>query len=333
MFFTGSIIYLLLHYLILFPSNHNTQLLDFVVSVVTTTLVWEGNFKIEVLMDKKYPWEKSPGKRILYKALYSLIFSVLAIYLSLYVSLLIYNKFIGQMPIETKSQLINLSIVIGILVVIIVLTIEVSAQFFNNWKSSLVEVEKYKTESALAQLQNLKNQIDPHFLFNNMSILTSLVNTDTSKAVNFIGQLSKVYRYLLDNKNNELVTLHNELEFIKSYTYLLQIRFDSSIIFNIDIPANLSNKYIPPMALQMLIENAIKHNEVSEDFPLTISIVAKNDKLIVSNNLQLRRNKEPNSNIGLQNIKDRYKFFSDKEIEIVQSEKSFVVTTPLLNKL
>ena len=146
-----------------------------------------------------------------------------------------------------------------------------------------------------------------HFLFNNMSILSSLVYKDADKAASFINQLSQVYRYLLDNKNNELVTLNNELTFIKSYTYLLQLRFDKSIAFDFDIPENTLTHSIPPMSLQMLIENAIKHNEVSEDLPLTILIKAASNEIIVSNNLQPRNTKEALSGTGLQNIKDRYK--------------------------
>jgi len=164
-----------------------------------------------------------------------------------------------------------------------------------------------------------------------MSVLSSLVYKDQDKAVDFINQLSKVYRYLLDNKDRELVTLEDELAFIRSYTYLLQIRFDTNIKFAIEVENNALQKLLPPMAIQILVENAIKHNEISEELPLSIVIKNTGDVLEVSNNLQLRINSEPSSKTGLQNIKDRYSYFTDKPVEIIESTHSFVVKIPLLH--
>jgi LytS/YehU family sensor histidine kinase len=199
-----------------------------------------------------------------------------------------------------------------------------------NWKRSLVEIEKYRTENLQAQLQNLKNQLNPHFLFNNLSVLSSLVYIDQDKAVDFINQLSKVYRYLLDNRDTELVSLDTELNFIRSYTYLIKIRFDKNIIFNIDVPKEKLTLLLPPLALQMLIENAIKHNEISEELPLTVDLNIKDGKLEVSNNLQLRSTNEVSSKTGLQNIKDRYKFFTDELVEVYETKDRFIVKVPLL---
>ena len=193
---------------------------------------------------------------------------------------------------------------------ILLLSIEISTQFFRHWKNSLVEIEKYRAESLQAQLQNLKNQINPHFLFNNMSVLSSLVYKDQDKAVEFINQLSKVYRYLLDNQNNELVTVEEELTFIRSYIFLLHIRFDQNLIIKTEVKKEDRTWLIPPMALQILIENAIKHNEASSEHPLAISIISEDEKLVVENNLQLRSQHEPGSKTGLENIRARYKFFT-----------------------
>ena len=193
---------------------------------------------------------------------------------------------------------------------ILLLSIEISTQFFRHWKNSLVEIEKYRAESLQAQLQNLKNQINPHFLFTNMSVLSSLVYKDQDKAVEFINQLSKVYRYLLDNQNNELVTVEEELIFIRSYIFLLHIRFDQNLIIKTEVKKEDRAWLIPPMALQILIENAIKHNEASSEHPLAISIISEDEKLVVGNNLQLRPQHEPGSKTGLENIRARYKFFT-----------------------
>ena len=307
--------------------THN-KLYDFILSIILTISIWEGNLFIDRKLNKKLPWVQKPLKRFFVQFPIGILFSALTIY----AGMLVYNTFFCQLPEQFRSTLFSLSIVIGTLFSIILLGFEISFQFFNHWKNSLIEIEKYKTESIKAQLENLKNQINPHFLFNNLSVLSSLVYKDQDKAVDFINQLSKVYRYLLDNRNNELVTIEHELTFIKSYIYLLQIRFQSNIVFKIEIDSAFLNKLIPPMALQMLIENAIKHNEISNEQPLMISVKVEEDKLVTTNNLQLRTNHEPSSKTGLKNIKDRYQHFTNRKVEILESDTMFVVKLPILNQ-
>ncbi|MBA3681535.1 MAG: sensor histidine kinase [Bacteroidetes bacterium] len=268
MIIAGIIISKLLDTIIAGVHPEHNQLIDFCISIGITILVWEGNLRIDSLMNKKFPWEKSPGKRILVHLPVSVIFSAFVIHMSM----LAFNKFVCPMPEETKSAFMITAIILGVLISIIILSVEIGTQFFGNWKRSLLEIEKYKTENLQAQLQNLKDQLNPHFLFNNLSVLSSLVYIDQDKAVGFINQLSKVYRYLLDNRNCELVTLDSELTFIQSYTYLIQIRFDKNISFDIDIPKDKMHLMLPPLSLQMLIENAIKHNEISNELPLKVSV-------------------------------------------------------------
>jgi sensor histidine kinase YesM len=327
MIFVGILISLLLKYITKVNQPAHNIFYDFIASILITILVWEGNLRIDHWMNKNFPWVIKPGKRILVHLPVSMFFSASVIYLSM----LSYNTYVCNLPAITRDAFMKTSVIIGIMVSIILLSIEIGMQFFKNWRTSLVEVEKYKTESVQAQLQNLKNQINPHFLFNNLSVLSSLVYKDQDKAVDFINQLSKVYRYLLDNRNIELISLENELTFVKSYNYLLQIRFDKNILFNVHVDGEYLNKLIPPMALQMLIENAVKHNEISNEQALNINISVINHYLAISNNLQLRSNQELSSKTGLQNIKDRYKHFTDKEIEIIETNHSFTVKIPLLN--
>lgn len=326
MIVTGILISLLLHAIIPWPENDHARIYDFLISIIITIIVWEGNLRIDDMLNKKLPWVVNPAKRILLHLPLSLVFSAFGIYLPM----LLFNSYICEDVVLHQGQLMVSSIVIGLLISFILLSVEVSTQFFSNWKKSLIEVELYKAESAQAQLQNLKSQINPHFLFNNMSVLASLVYKDQDKAVNFINQLSKVYRYLLDSRNSELVSLHSELKFIKSYTYLLQIRFDKSFIFEMDVPQQLLSKLIPPMALQMLIENAVKHNEVSSEHPLTVTVSANENYLTIKNNLQLRSSEEEATKTGLQNIRARYKHFTNNEVEIIESENSYIVKIPLL---
>jgi two-component system LytT family sensor kinase len=306
--------------------GHN-RLYDTLLTIFITMCVWEGNLRIDHWMDQRFPWVDKPGRRLLVHLPVGILFSVLVIYLPC----LGYNYFICKQPAARQESLMIISITIGVLITLIILSMEIGSQFFKQWKQSLVEIEKYKAETLQAQLSNLKNQISPHFLFNNLSVLSSLVYTDQDKAVDFINQLSKVFRYLLDNRNNELVRLEEELAFIHSYTALLGIRFSTSLHFKFDIPEEQQKRMLPPMSLQILIENAIKHNEISEAQPLTVCIRAGDGVLEVSNDLQLRIHKEPSSFTGLQNIRDRYRYFTDIPVEVLETEKQFRVRIPLLH--
>lgn len=329
MVIVGILISFLLDFVMQNKIQHQNKFFDLLTSILITIIVWEGNLRIDHWMNLKFPWVSSPAKRILFHLPVSMLYSAFTIY----ISMLGFNKYVCSFPDSAKNAFMLTSVVIGVIVSITILSVEVGVQFFNHWKTSLVEVEKYKTESVQAQLQNLKNQVNPHFLFNNLSVLSSLVYKDQDKAVDFINQLSKVYRYLLDNRNSELVPLDEELKFIYSYVYLLQIRFDTNISFIIDIPPQQRRLYLPPMALQILLENAIKHNEISSEQPLRVNITGGDNQLEVKNNLQLRINHEPSSNSGLKNISERYKYYTDRPVEVIQDTQFFIVRIPLLQNV
>ncbi len=220
------------------------------------------------------------------------------------------------------------NLITGILIIGTGTAFELEYKWLNEEKLRKdIEKEQLKTNLAL-----LKNQISPHFLFNNLSVLTSLVYKSQDKAVDFINELSKVYRYVLDNNNAELVTLHEEMDFLKHYIYLLKIRFESSISFEINIEENKQQTYVLPMCLQMLVENTIQHNETSQANPLQVSIYTYNHSLIVENKIQLRSDFKESSKIGLTNLKSRYSFFTDEKIEIISNKKIFMVILPLISR-
>ncbi len=329
MIIVGAIISIIINTVVPFNHEEHSQITDLFISIGITALIWEMNLRLDAWLDRKYSWIDNTGKRLMIQAPLSLVISTLLIIFPMF----IYERWTCVLSPAEEKFLVKTCVVIGLLSSLILLSIEIGSQFFYNWKKSLVEVEKYKTESAQAQLQNLKEQVNPHFLFNNLSVLSSLVYKDQDKAVDFINQLSKVYRYLLDSRNSELIPLDEELAFINSYTYLLQIRFDKNLEFKIDIPASKLYLLLPPMALQLLIENAIKHNEISSDMPLKISIEEFEDTLEVKNNLQPRNNKEESSNTGLNNIKQRYSYYSNRQVDVIKNEKQFIVRIPLLHKV
>ena len=204
--------------------------------------------------------------------------------------------------------------------------------YFKEYRSSRLEAEELKSARAMAELQLIKSQVNPHFLFNNLNVLSSLVMQDHREANRFIEEFSKVYRYILHNHENELVPLKTELHYINPYIFLLQKRFGEGLQFKLDIPQHLADRLIIPAALQMLIENAIKHNVVSRNRPLCITLeVCGDDSLTVSNNLQTKQSAEPSTGIGLKNIMKRYELVSNREVSVHQDTGGFSVTLPLIN--
>jgi sensor histidine kinase YesM len=192
-----------------------------------------------------------------------------------------------------------------------------------------IEIEHLKQENLEVRLNLLKQQISPHFLFNSLSTLRTIAPDNNTKQ--YVMQLSNVYRYLLNYNDNNVATLKDELAFTNSYLYILKERFEDALQVTIQVPESFLSKKIPPLALQILIENAIKHNVISPDEPLHINIHSEGeDKLTVSNNLQTRLSIEKSTGKGLQNINDRYHLLSGKQIDIIDNGKTFIVKLPLL---
>ncbi len=196
-----------------------------------------------------------------------------------------------------------------------------------------LEIEQLKQENLEARLKLLKQQVSPHFLFNALSTLKTTVDNPQTK--NYIVQLSNVYRYLLSDKDSpqqkNLVSLCDELAFIQSYLYILTERFEEALQVKIDVDENLMQKKLPPLALQILIENAIKHNIISPDEPLLIEVYNEGSStLTVRNRLQPKLSTDDSIGIGLQNIKDRYRLLGNKGIEVIPTEETFTVKIPLL---
>ena len=290
-------------------------------------ILWEGNLLINKWLNNRYKWLENPKKRLIIQAISSTIFTTIILFDLMFIIHQI--KFSDGEIINRKMQE---TFIPAVFFTYILLTITVGSQFFKAWKQSLVDVEKHKTESANAQLQNLKNQLNPHFLFNNLSVLTSLVHKNQDKAVDFINELSKVYRYVLDNKSYELVSLQVELNFLDHYIYLLKIRFDSGISFIFNIDDKLKSANLLPMCLQMLVENTIQHNEISQENPLQVSIYTYNNTLVIENPVHPRSGNIEGTNTGLKNIQSRYSYFTDEKVEIFNDGKIFKVVLPLISK-
>ncbi|GAB5407955.1 MAG: hypothetical protein BalsKO_03200 [Balneolaceae bacterium] len=201
-----------------------------------------------------------------------------------------------------------------------------------DWKKSLIRNEFLEKENIKAKLEALQSQVSPHFLFNNFNVINSLIDDDPKLARTYLSHLSDVYRYVLSTKSEELVPLQDELQFIERYIFLLQVRFNNKINCVIDVEKTKVYK-IPPVTLQILIENTVKHNEISSRRPLGIRIVQKEDWLIVENNLQPKKNSVYKSTgVGLINLRERYQYLSDQRVVINKSSELFSVMVPLIHK-
>jgi sensor histidine kinase YesM len=204
--------------------------------------------------------------------------------------------------------------------------------FYNKYQQNKIKEQKVIAGTASAKFDALKNQLDPHFLFNSLNVLTSLIEENPENAQKFTTSLSKVYRYVLEQKSKELVTVDEELEFAKTYMSLLKMRFEDSIIFEIPEHASNPESKVVPLSLQLLLENAVKHNMVTTSKPLHIKIYEDHDNLVVENNLQPKQIVKKSSGVGLENIKQRYHLLSNKNVHINQQSNSFSVAIPMLTK-
>lgn len=204
------------------------------------------------------------------------------------------------------------------------------------WKNKLreefIRAEQLQKENFRAQFESLKSQIDPHFLFNSLNILGALIYKDPGKAVQFVRQLSKVYRIVLDSNRKQVVPLRTELELVEAYVFLLKTRFGDQLDIQIDVPLGKMEYELPPTTVQMLVENAVKHNGYTSEEPLTIKVFIEGQYLVVVNNLQPRLEKAESSKVGLENILNRYSYLSDKQVEVMPTENEFIVKLPLLQE-
>ncbi len=196
-----------------------------------------------------------------------------------------------------------------------------------------LETERYKKESVEAQYQNLTSRLNPHFLFNSLNTLTTVVEEDPKKAVNYIRELSVVYRYVLNSQKLTWADLAAEMKFTQSYILLLKMRFEDNLKITLDLCEEYLNYHILAMTVQLLIENAVKHNEISSSHPLEIKISCRDEKLIVSNNKQKRNIMPSTTKVGLHNISERYRFLVNREVVIKDREDSFTVQVPLIRNI
>jgi sensor histidine kinase YesM len=292
-------------------------------SLLMGTALWTGNTFVSRLFYKSIELKSKPLRKFILGIVVMLIYTVIAVIL---VDFLWFITWKGGRFLEFNFPEFQLIAILVGVTFIVGFALKIK-DFISEKKNDLIKEEKLKTEIIKLQYETLKNQVNPHFLFNSLNALTSLV-AENNDAVEFIKNLADVYRYVLEHKDKELVDVDRELAFVSAYLYLHQIRFGKNL--EIDICKAPSRKLVAPLAIQILVENAIKHNEISFDSPLKISIFEENNFLVVENNLQLKSMVGNSSKIGLENIKLRYSYLTDILIVSGVVVDKFVVKIPLI---
>ena len=274
-------------------------------------------------------YSKSINFIIISELIIGVIISIIFILITSY-----YNKLGGEMKSKMYSQqsfhgALNFNIFL-LIIHSIILSVYLATSTTERQKKLLLEKEKLEKENIRAQFESLKQQVNPHFLFNSLNSLKAIANTHPEQVENYVIQLSSVYRYLLKHRSQDVVTLATELAFLKSYQYLLAIRFEDNFIIDIAIDEEYMQCNIPPLTLQLLIENAVKHNSISSDNILRIKVyTTSHSMLVVSNNIQKRQAVEGSSNFGLYNLNEQFRFLFSKEIVVDKTNDTFAVIIPL----
>ncbi|TAJ14882.1 histidine kinase [Marinilabiliaceae bacterium JC017] len=297
------------------------------------------DYKLVHLLQKRLPWGKKNYLRLFFEFLLTLLWSVFFLFLSFMsvtklLDILNYPYDMREVKASFAVNIIFMEGINGLFVAIME-----GRYFFQQWKKSLMDArelafqtEKLEKENVSLRFEALKAQLNPHFLFNNLSVLSSLCYPEPSplKAKQFIDEFSRIYRYILSVRDELIVDLNQELLFLDAYVFLLKLRFEAGIVFNVDVDDGSKQLLLPPLTLQMLVENAMKHNEVSLENPLVIDIVARQDTLVVKNNINRKSDVESPGGFGNQRLFHYYGMMSEMVPVIEESEECFVVRLPLL---
>ena len=299
--------------------------LAYLYTIGISFVIWEGNRFLLFTLRAYFNWFNQPVRKIIALLLVIPFYTV-----PVSVLLLVgwYHLFANGNVDKDKIFLTTLIIMVCVFFIVHVYE---TVFLVKEAESEKIKKEQLERAKAEAELEALKNQIDPHFIFNSLNTLSYLIDDDPLKAKQFNESLADVYRYILQNKARDLVLLREEMHFLYDYFSLHKIRFDKALQLTVSVSANVMDEFlIPPISLQILMENAIKHNEFCDEIPLHVSIQMKDDMLEVTNNLRTKILHRSSSKIGLQNLSERYKLTTGQEIMVEKTDKVFTVRLPVL---
>lgn len=299
--------------------------------VVFGLIVWEGAARLAGWLEKKTIRHNNSGRLVILCGgllLYGMIVAFLFGFGYAASDILLFHRYEAWESFRNFSYDLNFG---TFMFYLLILTFNGIIFYYSGWKEYQLQAERLKRENIQARYDALRNQIDPHFFFNSLSVLTNLVYKSPDLSADYITQLAKTYRYILDKKFENLVTIQTELDFLDAYLFLIRIRHQQSIQFSVVLPEKVKAKgMIPPVTLQMLIENAIKHNRFSAQDPLLVKISEEDNCLVVSNHIRPRTNPEISSGIGLENIQKRYALVGNNNVIVCQRDNQFIVKLPII---
>ncbi|VXC40931.1 MULTISPECIES: 2TM domain-containing protein [Chryseobacterium] len=303
------------------------------ISAMYSFVIGIGNDLINSFLNKKVPWSEATTKRAILSIVSILIVNFILVYFCNYINFVVIQKAATtEAFFSGKYNFINWFMVnVALLISAFLHAKSFMEELKKSSKKEVVE-QKLIAKSANAQFESLKNQLDPHFLFNSLNVLSSLIDENPSQAQKFTASMSKIYRYVLEQKDKELVTIEDEIEFAKTYCGLLKTRFEDSVNFIFDVKEDDLRRFVVPLSLQLLLENCIKHNLATSSKPLLIRIFTEGDTLCIENNLQIREQIKESAGIGLANIVQRYSLLTKKNVFIEKSEDYFKVKLPILSE-
>ncbi|UZO80331.1 2TM domain-containing protein [Aquimarina sp. ERC-38] len=317
-YFTGVEFHLNIHFFLEYAQN-----------IIFSVVIYMANGYLFHYLQIYFRGQFFKRGNFIFSCVLSVITSVTCIFLvRLFLKITLHEQSISQFISSERPEYYIIALILSITVTAIFYGIN----YYRYTQESKIKEQKIIAGTASAKFVALKNQLDPHFLFNSLNVLTSLIEENPQMAQKFTTSLSKVYRYVLEQKDKELITVAEELKFAKTYMTLLKLRFEDSIVFEIMETYDDPDAKIVPLSLQILLENAVKHNIVTATQPLRIKIYEREGFLVVENNLQPKNVMVQSSGVGLSNIKQRYGLLTKKEFTITKTAKVFSAELPILTK-
>ena len=299
---------------------------DYSITVLITGVIWQGCFLIISAYRDRYPGFERTGKRIVL-TIATMSAYIVAIDYATCAALAAAG--LQENAYTSGEWRVNLIKCFG--TTAIIGTIYEAGYFFQMWKRQAIEAEALKSRQLRAELDILRNQVSPHFLFNSLNTLVALIPEDPAQAVRFTKALSHVYRYILQHKDKEVVDLGTELDFTEAYIHLMKVRFEEALRIDVQVDPRHRGLLVAPLTLQLLLENALKHNVASHAHPLQVDIHVENARtLVVRNNLRRRQGSIEGTGTGLSNVKQRYAILSDRAVDVIETREHFLVALPLL---
>jgi len=315
---------------VMFGSKYFSSLKNFLLATVLTLaiilLTYISCGMVAIMLSNRYPKYSQTFKRI------SIGLVAYVAIMAAAISIIFWGyDYIGFLGYQLNTNQYAWCLLIGIFCNLLATSLNEGASFYEKWTKLVDEAENLKKENLQSQLEGLKGQVNPHFLFNSLNSLSSLISEDPEKAEKFLDEMSKVYRYLLRTNEDGLTTLDSEMDFIYSYFHMLKTRYGDGLDMETRIDDHYLPYQVPPLTLQMLVENAVKHNMILKNNPLKILIMTTNSgKLIVSNNLQRKDRMVSSNKVGLTNIVNKYRLMKKEEISVRDDGKEFAVVVPLI---